>query len=107
MAILGIPETAPRNVLLNKLWIAALVLAPIVLWLLPAGFFDNGQSICPSKAFFDVECPGCGMTRAVMHMHHFNWREALYYNYAVLIVYPVLVVLWFVWLRAAIRQARK
>lgn len=85
-------------------WLVLLLLAPPVLWLLPAGFFDNGQTICPSKLFFDIECLGCGMTRAVMHFHHFNFGDAAYYNRGVFIVYPVLVFLWITWVIQAARR---
>lgn len=84
-----------------KLWLGALLLFPIILWLLPATFFDKGQSLCLSKAIFDVECFFCGMTRAVMHLHHLDLEEAIYYNLLVLLVYPVLVILWGYWVYQA------
>lgn len=90
---------------MRKGWFAALSLFPFVLWLLPAGFFDRtGLELCPSKFFFDIECFGCGITRAVMHLHHLDWREAVYYNNLVVIVYPALVATWFIWWRAARRN---
>ncbi|MBM3442427.1 MAG: DUF2752 domain-containing protein [Bacteroidetes bacterium] len=92
---------------LNLAWIFALLAFPILLWVLPASMFDEtGIELCPSKFFFNVECLGCGITRAVMHMHHFDWREAIYYNYAVIVVYPALVSVWFLWLRDAWRKTR-
>jgi hypothetical protein len=79
-------------------WLAALLLTPFVLWLLPADIFDEGKIIlCPSRLFFDIECFGCGMTRAIMHMHHFEFADALYFNQASVIVYPGLIVTWFIW----------
>ena len=90
---------------MHKGWLAALSVFPILLWLLPAGFFDRtGLELCPSKYFFDIECFGCGITRAVMHLHHFDWREAVYYNNLVVVVYPALVATWFIWWRAAWRK---
>lgn len=81
-------------------WLVLLLLTPLVLWLLPGDFFDNtGIEICPSKAFFNVECFGCGMTRAVMHLHHFQFEDAIFYNYGVVAIYPGLVVVWFIWVR--------
>lgn len=90
---------------IHKGWLVALTIFPVLLWLLPATFFDRtGLELCPSKYFFDIECFGCGITRAVMHLHHFDWREAVYYNNLVVVVYPALVVTWFIWWRAARRK---
>lgn len=89
---------------LEPVWLIALLIFPIVLWVLPADFFDEGQAVCPSRVFFDIECLGCGMTRAVMHMHHFDYEEAFYYNYGVLLVYPILVIIWGFWVyKSAVR----
>jgi hypothetical protein len=86
-------------------WLVSLLLAPIVLWILPADFFDNGADICPSKIFFHVECFGCGITRAVMHLHHFEFEEAIYYNYGVVVVYPLLFIIWIKWTKDALQHA--
>ena len=88
----------------HYLWLAALLLCPLVLWLLPADFFNDGNGLgCPSRWLLDVECPGCGMTRAVMHLHHLDLTEAIYYNLGVVVVYPFLVWLWQHWVRAEVR----
>jgi hypothetical protein len=72
-----------RNI--TVLWLIALLLVPIILWILPGDFFDDGDLIiCPSRFLFDIECFGCGMTRAVQHMHNFQWDDAVYYNTGVL-----------------------
>jgi len=90
---------------LQILWLIALLAVPIVLWILPSTFFDNtGIEICPSKAIFDIECFGCGITRGVMHLHHFEFSDALYFNALSFIVYPFLICLWLIWtVRAMIR----
>jgi Protein of unknown function (DUF2752) len=93
------------NKKINGLWMVLLLAAPIILWVLPAGFFDDKQTICPSKLFFDVECLGCGITRAVMHFHHFDFDDAIYFNRGVFVVYPALVILWFVWVFKAFKKA--
>ena len=41
------------------------------------------------------------MTRAVMHMHHFEFSDAIFYNYGVVAIYPALVVVWFIWVKRA------
>ncbi|OAV45470.1 DUF2752 domain-containing protein [Lewinella sp. 4G2] len=89
---------------IHGLWLIALLLTPIVLWVLPVDFFnDTGVVTCPSVMLFDLECWGCGLTRAVMHFHHWEFGEALFYNFAVVFFYPFLVWLWQKWVRAEFR----
>lgn len=71
--------------------------APVVLLLLPAGFFDNGKSLCLSQVLFDVECYACGMARACMHLIHLDFEEAYAYNMLSFIVLPLLAVIWVQW----------
>ncbi len=80
------------------------VITPIVFLLLPATYFDEGEALCPSKRFLDIECPGCGMTRAIMHLIHFDLESAIYFNYGSLIVGPVLAYFWVRWTLKAARE---
>ena len=89
------PKPFPRW--LQWAWLVALVAVPIVLWLLPADHFDEGESMCPSVQLFDTECPGCGSTRGVQHMHHAELGEALYYHQLAPLIYLFLVGLWLSW----------
>lgn len=87
------------------LWLIALLSVPIILWILPGDYFDDGKLImCPSRAWFDIECFGCGMTRAVQHAHNFQWEDAVYYNYGVLAIYPGLIFVWFTWVYGSIKK---
>jgi len=87
--------------------IGGLILTPLVLLVLPAGFFDTGRSLCLSKLFFDQECPGCGMTRGIMHLIHGNIDLALKYNKLSFVVLPLLLVLWVKEISRQIRIVRK
>ncbi len=91
------------------LWlkISALLLIPVVLLALPADFFDEGESLCPSKRFFNIECLGCGMTRALMHLLHLDIEMALYYNPGSLVLGPALGVLWLLWTLRLFRRLRE
>lgn len=71
-----------------------MLIIPIVLFLLPADFFDNGVAICLSRVLFDFECYACGMTRGVMHFLHFEFSTAWQFNKLSFIVVPVLIGAW-------------
>lgn len=73
----------------NYIKLASLFIIPIILLILPATYFDTGESICVSKVVFNIECYGCGMTRAMMHLIHFNFKEAWDYNKISYLVLPV------------------
>ena len=32
---------------------------------------------CPSRTIFDVNCPGCGLTRSFVHIAHGDWQSSL------------------------------
>jgi hypothetical protein len=88
-------------------WLGLLLLTPIVLWILPSDFFNNSEVIvCPSRLFFNIECFGCGMTRAVMHLHHFETDDAIYFNKGVFLVYPGLIYIWFTWVKGTYKLVK-
>ncbi|MBN8681510.1 MAG: DUF2752 domain-containing protein [Chitinophagales bacterium] len=72
----------------------AFLFIPLVLWMLPADFFDHGPVTCPSVLYYGEECSGCGLTRATMYLLHGDWLEAYYYNGLVFVTTPVLTLLW-------------
>ena len=74
--------------------LALYVIIPLILLALPADYFDTGKSICLSVLLLGRECYGCGMTRGIMHLIHFDFADAVYFNPLSLIVFPILGYLW-------------
>ncbi len=69
--------------------IAFLGLIGLILFILPADYFDEGQSMCLSVLLLDKQCYACGMTRAVQHIIHFDFTIAASYNKLAFIVVPL------------------
>ena len=71
------------------------ILVPLVLWVLPANFFDQtGVVVCVSRWLLDSECYACGLTRAVQHAMHLDFAVAYAFNPLVVFVLPLLMTLW-------------
>jgi hypothetical protein len=98
------------NIAQSKIYIAArllvYIITPVVLLILPKDYFDKGESVCLSKVLFDIECYGCGMTRACMHLIHLDWEDAYYFNPLAFIVLPILACLWAWWFRTDLLKLR-
>ena len=71
--------------------------------LLPADFFDSGQSLCLSVQIFGQTCYGCGITRAIQHALHFEFKQAYALNPLVAIVLPLLILAWALELKKQVR----
>jgi hypothetical protein len=78
----------------NRIKLGGLVVAPILFLILPADYFDSGESVCLSVRFFDQTCYACGLTRSMQHMIHLEFGEAYAYNKLVLAVFPLIVYLY-------------
>ena len=83
--------------LLRSLRILFWVSVPVILLLIPADSFDNGPVMCVSRWWLGIECLGCGLTRGVMHLIHFDWAAAWGFNKMSFIATPLLAFLWIKW----------
>lgn len=52
---------------------------------------------CPLKLFFDIPCPGCGMTRALLSMLRLDFKASFTYNPLAIFVFLALV--YFIFIR--------
>jgi hypothetical protein len=72
-----------------------LMVLPVFFIIMPANYFDVGQSICPSKLILNKECIGCGMTRATQHLIHFDFKTAWKFNKLTFVISPLLAFFYF------------
>ncbi len=79
-------------------------LLPLILIILPVDYFDTGKSVCVSKILLNVECYACGLTRACMHLIHFDIAGAYYYNALSFVVLPIISIMWLVWVLKHIKM---
>jgi hypothetical protein len=81
--------------ILKGMGIAIWISIPFVLLFLRADQFDHGLTVCPSKYFLNRDCPGCGLTRATMHILHFDFVNAWAFNKLSFFIFPFLVMIYF------------
>jgi len=66
-----------------------------------AGLTDSGDTwlpTCPLKTATGIDCPGCGMTRALRALTHGDLALAVDNNLLLVLAVPVLVVAWLIWM---------
>ena len=80
----------PFSKILYRTYLTVILIIPIILLIIPANFFDDGQSICLSILLFDKSCYACGMTRAMQHLIHLDFSTAWEFNKLVFAVFPLL-----------------
>ena len=59
--------------------------------------------LCPTKAVFGIDCPGCGCLRGLHSLTHGDLAGAADHNIALLLLVPFAIVLWVRWLMRAWR----
>ncbi len=75
---------------MRRVRLAACISLPVLFALLPTAFIESLPDICIFHHLFDVECPGCGMTRAISSILHGDLDAAIRFNRSVLVVFPLL-----------------
>lgn len=78
---------------MQTLYLIFLIVIPFIFIFLPKDFFNSGESICLSIVFFNKECYGCGMTRAIQHLIHLDFNGAYQLNKLSFFVLPTLIYL--------------
>jgi hypothetical protein len=88
----------------GRLLFVALLAA--VMLSIPLSWVDHGPSWCLLKAVSGHECPGCGMTRALMHAMRGDLAAAWQYNWRWVLVAPLLLLASLRWLMSPAKGSR-
>jgi hypothetical protein len=59
--------------------------------------------LCPTKALFGIDCPGCGCMRGLYSLTHGDLAGAANHNVLLLVFIPIAIVLWIRWVMRAWR----
>ena len=66
---------------------------------------ENATNLCIFKQITSRECWNCGMTRAFLSILHFDFTNALNYNWKVLFVFPFTIILYlYSWFKYIFRK---
>ena len=71
-----------------------MLIAPLLLFCFPVNWLGSGHTLCLFKNIFGRNCPGCGMTHAIISALHLHFADAWHYNKLVVVVLPLLAYLW-------------
>jgi hypothetical protein len=69
-------------------FVLTIITAIIILYYMPETLFKsdlNEYSYCIHKQIFGINCPGCGLTRAIFYFIHFEYKKAILLNPTVVI----------------------
>lgn len=68
-----------RKKVIRLIAICAILIASWLIGLNPD--IDNEDSLCPSIRFFHLPCPGCGLTKSIIHFYRGEFVESFHYHY--------------------------
>lgn len=67
---------------------------------------DGASPLCPSRALFGVDCPGCGCLRGLGALMRGRIGDALDHNLLLLAIVPALIVAYAAWAASAFGWTR-
>jgi hypothetical protein len=67
-----------------------LIIFLFIFYNIPTKYLGDTYPICLSRIIFNHNCWGCGTTRAIWSIIHFNFNQALEYNKLIVITFPLL-----------------
>jgi hypothetical protein len=88
----------------NKNKILKLIFVLIVLFAfynIPTKYLGDTYPICLYRIVLHKNCWGCGTTRAIWSILHFNFNQAFEYNPRIVIIFPLLAGCVVYWVRGS------
>jgi len=64
--------------------------AVLVFYNIPKKYLGDTYPVCLYRITLGKKCLGCGTTRAIWSVLHFNFKEAVEYNKLIVIIFPLL-----------------
>ena len=76
----------------NKKYLKILfiIILGTVFFFIPKDYLGETYPICLFRLLFNINCIGCGTTRAVWSIMHLNFLKAIEYNKLIVITFPLL-----------------
>lgn len=80
----------------NKIFIFVIfnIILLILLYSIPIANNPILENTCIYKHLLGKECWNCGMTRAFLSILHFNFEDAINYNYKCIVIFPLVILLY-------------
>jgi hypothetical protein len=78
----------------NKYKVLKLILVLVffsIFYNIPKEYLGDTYPICLYRIIFNQNCLGCGTTRAIWSIMHFNINQALEYNRLIIMTFPLLI----------------
>ena len=88
-----IPLLKKTGVLRGKKQVIKILLvfaAALVFYNIPKKYLGDTYPICLYRITLGKKCLGCGTTRAIWSVLHFNFKEAMEYNKLIVVIFPLL-----------------
>lgn len=82
------------NKITRKKHLLIVWVSPLLLCFLPLRLILNNKTICIWKNLFDIDCLGCGITRSILLVFHFEFSKAYECNSFVFITFPLISIIW-------------
>jgi hypothetical protein len=89
-----IPLLKKTGVLQNKKQVIKILLVftvVLIFYNIPKKYLGDTYPICLYRLILGKECLGCGTTRAIWSILHFNFKEAMEYNKLIVVICPLLI----------------